>query len=133
MQSVKYVYSFGELDAAVDHVGGDWDGVRRLLGGKGANLADMTRLGIPVPPGFIVTTEACNSYLASYENGERGEFSPQIWSQIREALCGVEETTGRRFGDEAVSQRPPDTLTLEAGVDKHPLDGNHSSSKILRQ
>ena len=57
----KWVYTFDEVSAAEALVG-DWDGVRGLLGGKGANLADMTRLGVPVPPGFTITTEACNAY-----------------------------------------------------------------------
>ena len=58
---VKYVYLFSELEKAEDYVGGEWEHVRGLLGGKGANLADMTRLGVPVPPGYTVTTEACNA------------------------------------------------------------------------
>jgi len=51
----KWVYLFGELDQVMSYVGGDWEDARGLLGGKGANLADMTRLGLPVPPGFTVT------------------------------------------------------------------------------
>ena len=61
--ATKWVYMFNEVDEAEAHVGGKWDSVRSLLGGKGANLGDMTRLGVPVPPGFTVTTEACNAYL----------------------------------------------------------------------
>lgn len=57
-------YLFSELDAA-EQMSGNWERVRGLLGGQGANLSDMTRLGIPVPPGFRVTTEACNAYLAA--------------------------------------------------------------------
>ncbi|MEN4098634.1 MAG: PEP/pyruvate-binding domain-containing protein, partial [Anaerolineaceae bacterium] len=53
------MYLFNQLDQADRYVGGDWEGVRGLLGGKGANLAEMTRIGVPVPPGFTVTTEAC--------------------------------------------------------------------------
>jgi len=56
----KWVYSFDEIEQAEKHVGDDWDQVRGLLGGKGANLGEMTRIGIPVPAGFTVTTEACN-------------------------------------------------------------------------
>jgi pyruvate,orthophosphate dikinase len=63
MTEKKWVYSFSEVEAAEESVGGDWEEVRALLGGKGAGLADMTRAGVPVPPGFSVTTEACNSYL----------------------------------------------------------------------
>jgi pyruvate,orthophosphate dikinase len=63
MTDTKWVYLFSEVEQAEEHVGGEWEGVRSLLGGKGANLAEMTRIGVPVPPGFIVTTEACNTYL----------------------------------------------------------------------
>ena len=59
----KWVYGFDEVEAAESHVGGSWDGVRGLLGGKGANLAEMTRVGVPVPPGFTVSTQACLAYL----------------------------------------------------------------------
>ena len=65
----KWVYLFNELDQAEAYVHGSWDGVRSLLGGKGANLAEMTRIGVPVPPFFTVTTEACNAYSA-----EGGKF-----------------------------------------------------------
>ena len=64
MTETKWVYFFNELDQAMNYVNNDWDGVRGLFGGKGANLADMSRIGLPVPPGFTVTTEACNAYLA---------------------------------------------------------------------
>ena len=90
----KWVYLFGELDQVTSYIGGDWEDVRGLLGGKGANLADMTRLGLPVPPGFTVTTEACNTYLA-----ERMKFPEQIWEQELAALAEVEERTGKEFGD----------------------------------
>ena len=73
-----------------------WDAVRGLLGGKGANLAEMTRLGLPVPPGFTVTTHACLAYLAA---GER--FPDGLWEEIRSALERLERTTGKRFGDPA--------------------------------
>jgi pyruvate,orthophosphate dikinase len=68
-------------------------GMRDLLGGKGANLAEMTRLGLPVPPGLIVTTQACNAFLA-----ERG-FPDTMWHQVLTALRRVEKLAGRRFGD----------------------------------
>ena len=80
----KWVYLFGELDEVTSYVGDDWENVRGLLGGKGANLADMTRLGLPVPPGFTVTTEACNSYLDS-----RMKFPKQMWEQELAALTEV--------------------------------------------
>ncbi|MFN2136163.1 MAG: pyruvate, phosphate dikinase [Candidatus Promineifilaceae bacterium] len=90
----KYVYLFTEIEEAEEYVGGDWDDVRGLLGGKGANLADMTRLGVPVPPGFTVTTEACNDYLSAGE-----KFPPGMWEQELEAVKGVEQQRGRIFGD----------------------------------
>ncbi len=92
--SLKYVYLFHEVDQVEELVGGDWEEVRGLLGGKGANLADMTRLGIPVPPGFTVTTQACNAYLAAGE-----KFPPGMWEQEVEAVQAIEEMTGKKFGD----------------------------------
>ena len=90
----KWVYLFSEVDKAEEYVGGEWEGVRGFLGGKGANLAEMTRIGIPVPPGFTVTTEACNAYL---EAG--GTFPEEMWEQEKDALEKVERETGRKFGD----------------------------------
>jgi pyruvate,orthophosphate dikinase len=90
----KYVYLFNEVEQAEATIGGTWDGVRALLGGKGANLADMTRLGVPVPPGFTVTTEACNAYL---EAGEK--FPEGMWEQELEAVKAIEAQTGKKFGD----------------------------------
>ncbi|EKQ50320.1 MULTISPECIES: pyruvate, phosphate dikinase [unclassified Clostridium] len=82
--SNKYVYLFSEGNASM----------RNLLGGKGANLAEMTSLGIPVPNGFIVTTEACNKY---YEDGRK--ISDEIICQIYDNLAKLEESTGKKFGD----------------------------------
>jgi pyruvate, orthophosphate dikinase len=90
----KWVYLFDEVEEAEKQVGGDWDKVRALLGGKGANLAEMTRVGVPVPPGFTVTTEACNAYLAIGE-----KFPEGLWEQELEALKAVEKKTGKKFGD----------------------------------
>ncbi len=89
----KWLYLFDELDKASAYVGGDWENVRGLLGGKGANLAEMTRIGLPVPPGFTVTTEACNAYLAARK------FPERIWEQELAALAEVEDKTGKEFGD----------------------------------
>ena len=94
MSANKWVYSFDEVDKAEEAVGGKWDAVRGLLGGKGANLGEMTRIGVPVPPGFTITTEACNAYL---EAGE--EFPKGMWKQVRQALAHIEEETGKSFGD----------------------------------
>lgn len=94
--SEKWVYGFDELPAAEAAAGGSWDGLRGLLGGKGANLADMTRIGVPVPPGFTVTTAACNAYLAAGES-----FPPGLWEEEAAALARLEGQTGKRFGDPA--------------------------------
>src|SRR5712691_2479122 len=79
----KYVYLFEEGDASM----------RDLLGGKGAGLAEMTRLGLPVPPGFTITTTPCNAFART------GRFPPGMWKQVEEALSTVEAKGGRKFGD----------------------------------
>ncbi|GMV05509.1 MAG: pyruvate, phosphate dikinase [Gemmatimonadota bacterium] len=107
MRVEKYVYLFSELDQAESAVGGDWEAAKGLLGGKGANLADMTRLGIPVPPGFTGTTRACNAYLA-----HGGEFPEGFWDQALEALSALEAATGKRFGD----PRNPLLLSCRSGA-----------------
>ena len=89
----KWVYRFEEVRAA-QRAAGSWDGVRSLLGGKGANLAEMTRIGLPVPPGFTITTKACNAYL---KKGHR--LPTALWSQVLAALTAVEKKTAKRFGD----------------------------------
>lgn len=94
MVDKKWVYLFNEVDQAEKYANGDWDKVRALLGGKGANLADMTRIGVPVPPFFTVTTEACNAYLAL-----GNKFPAGLWDQIVESLKKVEEKAGKKFGD----------------------------------
>ncbi len=82
--SQKYVYLFSEGNADM----------RELLGGKGANLAEMTNLGLPVPQGFTITTEACTKY---YEDGR--EINEEIQKQINEYIGKMEEITGKKFGD----------------------------------
>jgi pyruvate,orthophosphate dikinase len=89
----KWVYLYSELEDAEARVD-DWEGVRSLLGGKGANLAEMSRIGVPVPPGFTVTTEACIAYLAA-----DGRFPPEIWEQQLTALRSIEKETGKEFGN----------------------------------
>ncbi len=81
----KWVYLFSEGNA----------NMRELLGGKGANLAEMTSLGLPVPQGFTITTEACTQY---YEDGR--EINDEIQGQINEYIVKMEEITGKKFGDE---------------------------------
>ena len=92
----RWVYLFNEVDIVQDSLGGSWDKTRALLGGKGAGLGDMTRAGVPVPPGFTVTTEACNAYLAA-----KGKFPDNLWEQVLDALRSVEEKTAKKFGDPA--------------------------------
>ena len=82
--SHKYVYLFSEGDGSM----------RELLGGKGANLAEMTKLGLPVPQGFTITTEACTQY---YEDGR--QINDEIQAQIMEYVGKMEEITGKKFGD----------------------------------
>ena len=89
----KYVYHFGELNEVESVCGHDWQVVRTLLGGKGANLFDVTRLGVPVPPGFTITTEACNDFLAA------GGFPGTLWQQVLNAVTDLQVKTGKSFGD----------------------------------
>jgi pyruvate,orthophosphate dikinase len=91
--SKKWVYLFSEVDKA-EKAAGSWEATRALLGGKGANLGEMTRIGVPVPPGFTVTTEACNAYLDAGET-----FPADMWDQELAALAKVEKQTGKKFGD----------------------------------
>jgi len=91
-KSKKWVYLFEEV-AEAEKVAGSWEGVRGLLGGKGSGLADMTRAGVPVPPGFTVTTEACNEFRKS------GQFPTGQWDQMLAALKVVEKQAGKKFGD----------------------------------
>jgi len=88
----KWVYLFEEVEQ-VEKYAGSWEGVRGLLGGKGSGLADMTRAGVPVPPGFTVTTEACNEFRRT------GNFPAGQWDQELAALKVVEKKTGKKFGD----------------------------------
>ena len=80
----KFVYLFKEGNGSM----------RELLGGKGANLAEMTNLGMPVPRGFTVTTEACTKY---YDDGE--VISPEIQEEIMAYVATLEQQTGKKFGD----------------------------------
>ena len=84
MSKNKYVYLFEEGNSSM----------RSLLGGKGANLAEMINIGLPVPPGFTITTEACNEY-----NANNQEFPPHLIDDALEALKVLEKTTGKNFGD----------------------------------
>ena len=87
----KWVYHFTEGSAAARSARGE---PRDLLGGKGAGAAEMTKAGMPVPPGFTITTEACRAYLAN-----KGKFPAGMWEQTTTALKTLERKTGKKFGD----------------------------------
>jgi len=85
MTNSKRVYLFREGNAKM----------RDLLGGKGANLAEMTNIGLPVPPGFTITTETCNEYL------KLGRLPDGLWEEVMAALADVERDMGKKLGDPA--------------------------------
>ena len=89
----KWVYLFNEVKEVEKVALGSWDAVKDLVGGKGSGLLDMTRAGVPVPPFFTVTTEACNAYQ------KMGKFPAGLWEQELRALMEVEKKTGKKFGD----------------------------------
>ena len=88
----KYVYFFGSGRAE-----GRAD-MKELLGGKGANLAEMTNIGLPVPAGFTITTEVCTYF---YQHGKK--YPPELRDQVADALQRVEKIMGAKFGDSTVS------------------------------
>lgn len=90
MAGQKWVYTFGDGKAEGEA------GMKNLLGGKGANLAEMSNLGLPVPPGFTITTEVCTWY---YDNGK--SFPAELDGQVKDALAGMAKLTGKTFGDPA--------------------------------
>ncbi len=89
----KWVYLFNEVKEVEKVSRGSWDSVKSLVGGKGAGLMDMTRAGVPVPPFFTVTTEACNAYQKA------NKFPAGMWDQELKALKAIEKATGKKFGD----------------------------------
>ena len=95
--SKKFVYLFSEGDASM----------RELLGGKGANLAEMTKLGMPVPQGFTISTEACTQY---YEDGR--QINAEIQAEIMENIAKMEKITGKKFGD----QENPLLVSVRSGA-----------------
>ena len=86
MERKKWVYRFDEGNADM----------RNLLGGKGANLCEMAKLGLPVPPGSIITTEACLEYY----KGD-GRLPEGLWEEVHRHMCTLEESIGREFGSES--------------------------------
>jgi len=129
----KYVYFFGPNET-------DGNGsMKDLLGGKGANLAEMTCLGIPVPPGFTITTEACIEYFKN-----NCQYPPGLWEQVEENLGKVERVMGLRFGDRnnpllvsvrsgaRVSMPGMMDTVLNLGLNDHTLEGLISFSQDPR-
>src|ERR1700751_3421016 len=97
----RYVYYFGDGQA-------DGKGTQKpLLGGKGANLHEMTRIGLPVPPGFTITTEVC-----SYFYDHNRSYPPQLNAQLAAAMAKVEKSTGKRFSD----QERPLLVSVRSGA-----------------
>ena len=86
--SNKYVYLFGNKKADGD------GGMKPLLGGKGANLAEMTRIGLPVPPGFTITTEVCTYYYA-----HKRTYPKELRAQVKAGVANMEKILGKKFGD----------------------------------
>ena len=107
--SHKYVYLFSEGNASM----------RELLGGKGANLAEMTNIGLPVPQGFTISTEACTKY---YEDGRK--INDEIMAEIMENIAKMEEINGKKFGD----LKNPMLVSVHA---RH--DGHHSEPRPERR
>ena len=107
----KWVYMFTEGNATM----------RNLLGGKGANLAEMTNLGLPVPQGFTVTTEACTQY---YEDGR--QINDEIMGQIMEAIDKMEGITGKKFGD----KKNPLLVSVRSGA-RASMPGSQGNSSLM--
>src|SRR3954447_24542907 len=97
----RYIYAWGEGTAEGN------GGMKDLLGGKGAGLAEMTIAGLPTPPGFTITTEACNDYFAA---GER--LPDGLWDDVLEAMREVERRSGKGFGD----ARNPLLVSVRSGA-----------------
>jgi len=95
----KYVYFFGDGKAEGKA------SMKELLGGKGANLAEMSALGIPVPAGFTISTEVCSYFY------DRGSYPPELEGQVADALAHIEKVMGARFGD----PRNPLLLSVRSG------------------
>src|SRR5664279_587757 len=89
----QWVFMFDEFDLVEKAIGTDPEDARALLGGKGANLAEMTRIGLPVPPGFTITTRACNAYLAA-----NNTFPDGLWEQALRAVAELEKKIDKCFG-----------------------------------
>lgn len=130
METKKYVYSFENGDGKN----------KRLLGGKGANLCEMTQIGLPVPPGFVVTTEACLIYLEQ----KKGRLQPELVEETRAAMADLEKKTGKGFGEPenpllvsvrsgaAISMPGMMDTVLNLGLNNETVVGLHSLTKNER-
>ncbi|OHS95539.1 pyruvate, phosphate dikinase family protein [Tritrichomonas foetus] len=106
--SKRYIYFFEEVNEALEHVGGKKEDLIALLGGKGGNLALIAQLGVPVPKGFTITTEACNDYYRQ----DPPDFPPGLWESQVAALKKLEELTGKKFG----SKEKPLLVSCRSGA-----------------
>ena len=105
---MKYVYAYFRKEdmEALENVAKDMASKKKLLGGKGAGLAEMTRIGLPVPPGFTITTETCGLYF------ENNDFPEGMWDQVLDAMHALEEKTGKKFG----SNENPLLVSVRSGA-----------------
>lgn len=93
--SKRYIFSFSDVDQAIEAAGGKEGDLKNLCGGKGANLALISKLGVPVPKGFTITTEACRDFYKQ----NPPSFPPGMWEETLQSLHKLEEETGKKFGD----------------------------------
>ena len=129
----KYVYAFinGQADGSAS--------MNNLLGGKGANLAEMTNLGIPVPPGFTITTEVCTYYM------KYNKYPPELKKQVDNAISKLESFMGKKFGDiknpllfsvrSGARQSMPGMMetVLNIGLNYQTADGNVKIPDVLKK
>ena len=118
--SSKFVYYFGDGRADGD------TGMKNLIGGKGANLAEMTKIGLPVPPGFTLSTDVCTWF---YANGRK--YPPELRDQVADALRRVEQSTGTKFGDATNGPNRTRVVTVAAAVN-HGIALNQGPSRRSR-
>ena len=116
-ETKKRVYRFGGKTAEGD------GSMRELLGGKGANLAEMSKLGMPVPAGFTITTECCAEYYAL-----GGGYSEELKAEVAEALAATEKLMGKKFGD---TKDPPGKLPFRCEKQYAWYDGHHPQHRSL--
>src|SRR5437764_8929015 len=101
-KSARYVYFFGDGKADGD------GGMKPLLGGKGANLAEMTRISLPVPPGFTITTEVCTYFYA-----HKRTYPPSLQAEVEKSIANMERIMGTKFGD---TEKMPLLVAVRSGA-----------------